>query len=237
MQLNRIGNLEQESDIIDLDQIERDMEAELEDDAVDVSPEQPLPPAANSAKPVTQAPPTVQQNAFFIGQPRGGKGASKFMPQATVQVRSNFWPGQAFMNAKQEAISEQKRDMFFQPLVKPVSLLDSKFDPRLRQKPANDSKPKTDNAEPAKTEPNTPKSSRSRFARATVEALLSIGALPMAMLVEIGRFRAAKENRFFSMARLERGLAQGNEDAERFLAANPGLKKKDFTPPSPSGPK
>ena len=233
MQLNRIGNIEQESDLPDFDQIEREMESELEDDAVDVQPEQQASPSSPAPKPPTLQSP-AQQNMFLIANGRGGKGPSKFMPQ--VQVRSNFWPGQPFMMAKQDA-PEQKRDLFFNA-AKPVSLIDSKFDPRLRQKPANDSKQPKPEAEAGKTEPSTPKSTRSRFARATVEALLSIGALPMAMLVEIGRFRAAKENRFFSIARLERALGQGNDDAERFAAANPNLvKKKDLSPPAPVGPK
>jgi hypothetical protein len=232
MQLNRIGNIEQESDLPDLDQIEREMESELEDDAVDVQPEPSASPATAATKPVAQSP--AQQNMFMIANGRGGKGASKFMPQ--VQVRSNFWPGQPFTMAKQDA-SEQKRDLFFNT-VKPVSLLDSKFDPRLRQKPANDSKQPKADADAVRVEPSTSKSTRSRFARATVEALLSIGALPMAMLVEIGRFRQAKENRFFSSARLERALGQGNDDAERFAAANPNMvKKKDLAPPAPTGPK
>ena len=232
MQLNRIGNIEQENTAIDLDQIEREMESQLEDEAVDVQPE--LPPASNSAKPVTQAPPTVATNNAFVMTNTRGKGASKFMPQAQMQVRSSFWPGQTTLNTTRSEIAEQKRDLFFAPLlVKPVTQLDSKFDPRLRQKPANDAKAKTDTTDTAKQDQNAPKSSRSRFARATVEALLSIGALPMAMLVEIGRFRAAKENRLLSLARQAQ---QGNEDAERSGASAPALKKKDFIPPAPTGP-
>jgi hypothetical protein len=55
----------------------------------------------------------------------------------------------------------------------------------------------------------------------------------MQMLIELGRFRQAKENRFFSLARLESGLAQGDAAAERFAAANPNLvKKKEPAPPA-----
>jgi hypothetical protein len=225
MQLNRIGNLEQESDLIDLDELEREMESELEDDMPDAAPAQDAAqPAAPAAKAAPQAP--TLQNTFIIANARGGKGNSKFMPQVQL-VRSNFWPGQPFIAAKMD---ERKSDIFGNPVVNPI---DSKFDKRLRQKPANDSKPKTDTVDVGPAEPSTPKSTRSRFARATVEALLSIGALPMQMLIELGRFRKAKENRFFSAERLERGLGQGNEDAERFAAMYPNLaKKKEPAPPS-----
>jgi hypothetical protein len=243
MQLNRIGNLEQESDLSDLDELERDLEMELEDE----QPEQPEPQqmapqdpkAAKAPPPVMSA--TPQQNNGFVITTGRGRSLSKFTPQVTTSV--GFFPDQPVHAGanKAEAQQDRKRDAFMAVL----SLFDSKFAPRPRprQKPANDSKLKpTETVDIAKPEPQTPKSSRSRFARSTVEALLSVGALPLQLLIEIGRVRFAKERRFYSAQRLEKALAQGNEDAERFLSYYPGaLKKKKEPeaaplPPAPTPP-
>ncbi|MEZ0224978.1 MAG: hypothetical protein ACAH83_10520 [Alphaproteobacteria bacterium] len=237
MQLNRLGNLEQESDLSDLDELERELEMELEDE----QPDQPEPQqtAPQDPKAVKAPPPvmsaTPQQNNGFVITTGRGKSISKFASGKSF----GFFPDQpadAGTN-KAETQQDRKRD----PLLATVSLFDSKFVPRPRQKPANDSKPKlqaTETVDVAKPEPQTPKSMRSRFARSTVEALLSVGALPLQLLIEIGRFRFAKEHRFNSLQRLERALAQGNEDAERFLSYHPGaLKKKkepEAAPPPPT---
>jgi hypothetical protein len=232
MQLNRIGNLEQESDLSDLDELERQLEMELEDE----QPEEPQQMAAPDPKAAKSAPLAIsaQQNNTFIISHGRGKIPSKFAPQ----VKSfGFFPDQPANtgNGKADAQLDRKRD----PFMAAISLFDSKFTPRPRQKPANDSKIKlTETVDVGKPEPQTPKSTRSRFARSTVEALLSIGALPLQLLIEIGRFRFAKEHRFNSLQRLEKALGQGNEDAERFLAYYPGaLKRKkqpEAAPPPPA---
>ena len=162
MQLNRIGNLEQESDLSDLDELERELEMELEDE----QPEQELqqaapqdPKAAKAAPPVMSAAP--QQNNTFIITNGRAKGLSKFAPE---MKSSGFFPDQPATAAagKAEAQQERKRD----PFLAPLSLFDSKFALRPRQKPANDSKPKlTETVDVGKPEPQTPKSTRSRFAR------------------------------------------------------------------------
>ncbi|TAL29517.1 MAG: hypothetical protein EPN97_13230 [Alphaproteobacteria bacterium] len=236
MQLNRIGNLEQESDLSDLDELERELEMELEDE----QPEEPQQMAAQDLKAAKAAPPvmsaTPQQNNTFLIANGKAKG-SKFAPQAKVSA-FGFFPDQPAAGDSKATAQERKRD----PFMTPISLFDSKFAPRPRQKPANDSKNKlTETVDVGRPEPQTPKSSRSRFARSTVEALLSIGALPLQLLIEIGRFRFAKEHRFNSLQRLEKALGQGNEDAERFLRYHPGAlrKKKEpeqLAPPAPPAP-
>lgn len=234
MQLNRIGNLEQESDLSDLEELERDMEMELEDE----QPEEPQ-QAAQEQRVVTtvlSAAPR-QDNGFLITNGRG-RGLSKFAPQVKS---SEFFPDQPAANAgenKAEAQQGRKRD---RGTSSPLSLVDSKFGKRPRQKPANDVQPKlTETVDVVMPAPQTPKSSRSRFARATVEALLSVGALPLQLLIEIGRFRFAKEHRFNSLQRLEKALGQGNEDAERFLRYHPGAlrrkKEQELAPPAPTPP-
>jgi hypothetical protein len=216
MQLaNRIGNIEQSNEQVDFDRIEREIGQEIgEENAVDVHPS-PAQAAAQN-KPAANAPQTAPVQTSFLANLVRGRGFSKFTPLEPPKPTGLL----GTLRAAMSAIVDPKR---------PQGPLESRFDPRLNQKPANDAKKDSQ-------KPDAPNGPRSRLGR-TIDTLMSLGALPMHLLVEIGRIRQAKDSRFGSVERLEKGLAQGNDEAIRVAHANPGLvKKKDLLPPAPTGP-
>ncbi len=225
MQLaNRIGNIEQSNEQVDFDQIERDIGQEIgEEAAVDVNPSPAQQAAQNKGIP-NAPPPTIPH---FLASLARGKVFSKFTAMQPPQAQARPVGLLGHLKAAMAAIAEPKRP--------PQAPLESKFDPRLNRQPANDAK-KNPQVTPTPVDQDQPRASRSRFAR-TVDTLMSLGALPAQLLVEIGRFRHQKESRFGSAQRLEKGLAQGDDEALRIAQANPALvKKKDLQPPAPTGP-
>ena len=117
-------------------------------------------------------------------------------------VRSSFFPGQDSRNLLPGKAPGASQ------LLGPVDRAAKKRD----RQPANDTVFGPDASKFAQVPQN-----RSRF----MEALVALGFL-----------RYAKDHKFNSALRLEKGLAEGHEDAEQFLRANPKALKKDTFKPT-----
>ncbi len=133
---------------------------------------------------------------------------SKFATR--VKVRSAFFPGQTISASGKLGESE--------PLV-PLSYMEK----RRKMKPANDTAPVFCGGQKqfvAKAETG------SQFMRKTVSTLLSLGAVPVKFLNELGFFRYVKERQYNSQLRLDTSLGQGHECAEQFVRMNLKRAKK-----------
>ena len=197
MQLNRLGKIEEETTLTDLDQLEHDLEHDIEDDV-------------NSAAPsprVNAAPPAATASSFMAPAARNTK--SKF---AGARVTSSFFPGQPTATLGKQGMASQS--------LMPQSYMDKR---RSMKVAANDATPATQSKFA-----NQPKPSA---AKTTVAALMSLGKIPLQLLMELGRFRYARERQFNSLLRLEKSLGQGHEDGEQFLRLHPNALKK--TPSTP----
>ncbi len=195
MQLNRLGKIEEETTLTDLDQLEHDLEHDIEDDVNNAAPS----PRVNTTAPAAAV------SSFMTPATRNAK--SKF---AGARV-SSFFPGQP-------SISLGKQGGMAQSLM-PQTYMDKR---RSMKVAANDATP----------------ASQSKFAgapkqtaaRTTVAALMSLGKIPLQLLMELGRFRYARERQFNSLLRLEKSLGQGHEDGEQFLRMHPNALKKPSAP-------
>jgi len=202
----QVGKLEEETNLQDLDQLERDLENSAVDD-LNVAQAAPA-PAATTATP--------SASATFTQATRGR--ASRFM--ASV-IRSTFFPGQTSQTAQPGKAPGMSHN-----IVPP-----GYFDKRRAFKAANVNDPQAQPVTPGSKFMKAPQRS---LGRQTLDALLSLGTLPAQLVKELGLLRYAKERQFNSLLRLERALGQGNEDAEQFLRANPKALKKDA--PKKDGP-
>ncbi len=197
MQLNRLGKIEEETTLSDLDQLEHDLEHDIEDDVNSAAPS----PRVNAATPAA----TV--SSFMA--PAGRNAKSKF---AGARMASSFFPGQP-------TVSLGKQGGMAQSLM-PQTYMDKR---RSMKVAANDATPAAQSKFAAA--PKQPAT------RTTVAALMSLGKIPLQLLMELGRFRYARERQFNSLLRLEKALGQGHEDGEQFLRMHPNALKKPSAAP------
>lgn len=198
MLLNRIGKIEEETQLTDLDKLEEEIEREI---VTQVNNDN-VPAGLQGASLFFRQAPCRPACSSFTG----GGTRSKF-----AQQPSSFFPGQP-------SETRGKASGANQPLL-PLSYF---------QKRAQAKAPANDDARPFASRFYAPQAARRGLARMTVEALVSLGAVPLRMLIELGRFRYAKQRKFNSRLRLEKALAEGHEDGEQFLRFHPGaLRKKE----------
>lgn len=192
-----VGKIEEETHLVDLDQLEKDMELELDEEAV----------SEPQAQPATVS---FFQQPHHAPPPRGKKSKFGGKPQA---VQSAFFPGQT------GTITGKWGEPT--PLV-PLTYMEK----RRKLKPANDRMPLSNSTAASKFVAQAGEGG-SKFIRKSLSALRALGAAPAKLLEELGLFRYVKERQFNSLLRLEKSLGQGHENAEQFLRYNPrALKKK-----------
>lgn len=204
--IKNLGKIEEESILTDLEQLERSLEIEIEDEE------------KNTAAPATQqaTPVAVQQQATASVTPLR---QSKFTAKA--RVHSVFFPGQVIGPA-----AKLGEPQSFMPL--------GYFEKRQKMKAANDvgAQPQP---RKSKFMPDDNMGFTSGFIKKSASALKALGTAPVKFLNDLGFFRYMKDRQFNSALRLEKALAEGYENAEQFLRYHPGAlkKKKAVTPPAP----
>lgn len=236
MILQKLGNLREEMTPQDLEQMERDIQIAIEEDAKQAPDAASV---AQSSLSQTVTPQTVASPAITAQVTPAAPAASSFMKTTEPETKtpapraSSFLSRQRVPSVVEEAqkpagfmsrlFSPSPRDM----QVSPVSLFAgamspgaARFRPSLLQ----------DNNAPDLGE--TSRLARSSLSSPMSGVALSRAALPRDLALsqllksELGQVRRARENSFDSLSRLLKGLAAGDEDAENFANHNPDIAAK-----------
>jgi hypothetical protein len=236
MQSGRIGKIEEETQVQDLDQLERDIALEAEDEAeADSSSHSSIANVFTEtaalltfplvARPANSGPAQNQNQPLF-----GGRSAqSKFtLPGAEITLPTKLSQSRFAPTLYEKMLMQMGITLGPAREPKPFGPFLPVEDKSLRRKPANDTG--FSRFMPAKADEKSA-GMKSRFFRLTIEALMQLGAMPGQLLQEVSRIRNARENRFFSAVRLEKALGQGHEDAEQFVNRRPSRDKNQPLPP------
>lgn len=216
MKSGRIGKIEEETQPQDLDQLEREMaieaEEETESDLGNIFAESAalLTFPASSPRNVAQGAAQNQNQPHFWGRTAQSKFTLPgFQPALPTRLSlSRFAPSLYEKMLMQMGITlgPAREPKPFGPFM-PVD------DKATKRKPAND----TGLSRFMPPQKTGDEKGKSRFFRLTMETLMQLGAMPGQLLAEVGRLKNARERRFESAVRLDRALGQGHEDAELFI--------------------
>jgi hypothetical protein len=235
MKSGRIGKIEEETQPQDLDQLEREMAIEAEEEneisVADAFTETAALLTFPEAKPRPAQGPAQNQNMpHFWGRPAQSKFTlPDFQPALPTRLSlSRFAPSlyEKMLMQMGITISNPRDPKPFGPFL-PVD------DKAARRKPAND----TGISRFLPAQKTETEKGKSRFIRLTMETLMQLGAMPGQLLAEVGRLKNARERRFESSVRLERSMGQGHEDAELYVNRRPlntgAERAKDKNQPAP----
>jgi hypothetical protein len=228
MKSGRIGKIEEETQPQDLDQLEREMAIEAEEEneisVADAFTETAALLTFPEAKPRPAQGPAQNQNLpHFWGRPAQSKFTlPDFQPALPTKLSlSRFAPSlyEKMLMQMGITISNPRDPKPFGPFL-PVE------DKAVKRKPAND----TGVSRFLPQQKTEGEKGKSRFIRLTMEALMQLGAMPGQLLAEVGRLKNARERRFESVVRLEKSMGQWHEDAELYVSRRLPKDKNQPTP-------